>query len=234
MTSRLRNFSVVIFILAIVLSACGNQSPPSLTTAAAPTTLTNVVPESLMTVEGQAEDIIDSVPNAAWSQVNADISTIEQAWITYQPQAAKDGATQALQDSFTEGLARLKSAAGSQEASGTMQAANDLSAVVVDLFDLYHPAIPTDIGRLDVLERQLILDIANQNPTAVADTLAKLNQVWDRVRPSIVAHEGQAVAEQFEKSLTAQAAALNAQDTAAVIAEIQAGLEIVDALERLY
>jgi len=187
-----------------------------------------------MTIEGQAEDIIDVVPNADWSGVNADISTIEAAWTGYQSQAAKDGAPQALQDSFAQALARLKSSSNAKDAAGTLQAANDLSAATVELFDLYHPVIPTDIGRLDILERQIILDVASQNFTAATDTLASINRVWEGVRPSVLAHDGKSVAEQFDQSLATQAEALKAKDTAALTDEAKNGLELVDDLERIY
>jgi hypothetical protein len=78
-----------------------------------------------------------------------------------------------------------------------MNSNNDLSAAVIDLFAVYHPALPADLGRLDVLERQVVLDV-------------------------------------IANDLTAQAAALSAGDAAALTAEAGNGLELADALERLY
>lgn len=236
MTSYSRGFSAVILVLAILLSACGNQ-PASSSNAPIPSTVTTTngaVPDDLMTLEAQAEDIIDFVPGGDWSKVNADISTIDKAWSAYQQQAVQDGETQALQDSFSQALSRLKSASTSQDAIGTMQAANDLSAAVIDIFDLYHPIVPTDVGRLDVLERQVILDVENQDFTLATDTLAKMNTVWERVKPSVITHNGNDVAVQFDKSLTTQAEALKAKDATALTSEAKNGLEIVDSLERVY
>jgi hypothetical protein len=187
-----------------------------------------------MTVEAQAEDIIDFVPGGNWSKVNADISTIEKAWSAYQPQAAKDGATQDMQASFSQALSRLKSASTSQDALGTLQAANDLSAAVVDLFDLYQSVVPTEIGRLDVLERQIILDIEKQDSGAANATLAKIKTVWEQVKPSVLSHDGKDEAAQFDQSLATQAQALEAKDATALTSEARNGLEIVDALEQVY
>lgn len=236
MTSHSRSFSPVILVLALLLSACGSQpvSSSNTPTASTSTTITGAVPAELMTIEGQAEDIMDFVPNGDWSKVSADIATIEQAWSAYQPHAVNDGATPALQDSFAQALSRLQSASTAQDALGTRQAANDVSAAVMDLFALYHPVVPTEIGRLDVLERQLMLDVEKQNFTAATDTLAKINMVWERVKPSVLAQNGQAVAGQFEASLAAQAEALQAQDATALTNEVNNGLEIVDALENVY
>lgn len=139
-----------------------------------------------------------------------------------------------MKDSFILAFNHLQTTAAVNDITGTMQAANDLSAAVIDLFDLYHPLIPTDIGRLDVLERQIILDITTNNFTAATDSLAKVKTVWERVKPSILAHNGNKVAKEFEIGLTAQSKALDSKNANALKNETQNGLEIVDALEKVY
>jgi hypothetical protein len=99
---------------------------------------------------------------------------------------------------------------------------------------VYQPATPADLGRLDVLERQVVFDVAAKNFTADADGLAKVDAIWARLKPSILVHNGADVAKQFDASLTAQRAAWKGKDAAALAAEANKGLEIVDALEKLY
>ena len=234
MVSRFSHIISAFFTLAILLSACGNPQAQTISMQNVSTAPNGVVPDTLATIEAKAEDIIDLVPGGEWSRVNSDILAIEKAWEIYTPQATNDGASQALQDGFTEALSKLKSTAASQDKIGTLQASNDLSAVVVELFDLYHPLIPADIGRLDVLERQIILDVENQNFTAGTKTFAKTITVWEQVKPSILAHSGQSVVEQFDNSLAVQSTALKAQDGSTLIDEARNGLEIVDAMESLY
>jgi len=115
-----------------------------------------------------------------------------------------------------------------------MQGSNDVSAAVVELFALYNPVIPAGIGRLDVLERQVILDVAAQEYSAALETMTKTRSVWEHVKPSVLEHDGQEVAAQFEASLEAQAAALDSQEADALTREATDALELVDALERLY
>jgi len=195
---------------------------------------TGKLPAGLVTIEAQAEDIIDVAPGGDWKTIATDIVAISKAWKTYQPQATKDGATQAMLDSFDSALAALQGAATAQDKTGTMQASNDISAVVVDLFDLYHPAIPADVGRLDVLERQVVLDTAAGNFTAVSANLEKIDKIWRILKPSILAHNGEETAKQFEESLSIQSKALEAKDIEVITSEAKNALEIVDALEQLY
>ncbi len=130
-------------------------------------------------------------------------------------------------------LAGLKKTSAAKDAPGTLQAANDLSAAVVDLFTVYHPALPTDLGWLDVLERQVVLD-APGDDAAAADSLAKINAVWVRLKPVILAHNGSDAATQFENSLMTQQEALKTENASALAAEAKSGLELVDALEKLF
>ncbi|MGO9570473.1 MAG: hypothetical protein ACLP5H_23325 [Desulfomonilaceae bacterium] len=226
-----RPIPIILFILGFIV--CETQVTTLL--IASPTSAaTGTVPTNLLKIDEQSEDIIDTVPGGDWAKVNQDVASIVRLWASYQSHAAKEGVGESLQKTFSSTLTRLQTASASEDASGTMQAANDLSGVVMDLFDAYHPAIPADIGRLDVLERQIILDTAANNFEAATRSLAKVNAVWDRVKPSVLKHNGGAVAARFETSLVAQGNALKARDAKALTAETKNGLEIVDALEKVY
>jgi hypothetical protein len=192
------------------------------------------VPEPLSTIEAQAEDIIDVVPGGDWGKVTGDVAAIAKAWQAYQTQAASDKVPQPFQEALTAALDRLQKAAAAKKAPDTLQAANDLSAAVADLFAVYHPARPSDVGRLDVLERQVVLDVAADDFGAAADSLAKINAVWARLKPVIVAHNGSDAATQFENSLTAQQKALDQEDAKALTTEANNGLALVDVLEQLF
>ena len=208
----------------ILLTACG----------AKPAATPGSVPSDLQTIEAAAEDIIDVAPGGAWDQINADVTDIASAWNSYGPEAEKTGASQELQDAMTAALTQLQTATASKDPAATMQAANDVSAAVVELFALYNPTIPADIGRLDVLEREVILDVARQDYAAASASLSKARSTWERVKASAVEHNGQETAEQFEASLAAQESALESKDDSLLTNEARKALELVDSLERLY
>jgi len=216
---------LLILIPILVLTAC----------AAKPVaTPTGALPNSLVTIEAAAEDIIDLAPSGDWDKISADVTDIENAWKTYQPQAEKDGASQEIQDAMTSALSDLEAAAASKDAATTMQGSNDVSAAVVELFSLYTPKVPADIGRLDVLERQVILDVAAKDYSAATISLSKTMSVWREVKPSVLEHNGKEVAAQFEASLEVQAVAVDSKNDMQLTNEARNGLEIVDALEGLY
>jgi hypothetical protein len=192
------------------------------------------IPGALQTIEAQAEDIFDNVPGGGWAHVQQDVAAVSRAWREYLGQATTDGAPQPFQDALAEALGRLERASSASAAADTLQAANHLSAAVVDLFDVYRPAAPADLGRLDVLERQVLLDVAAGDLEAAADSLAKIDAIWSRLKPSVLAHNGAKAAAEFETSLATQRTGTLAQDGAAISAEATQGLELVDALEQVF
>jgi len=213
--------------LTLISTACGAKP---ISTPAAP----GVPPSSLVTIEAAAEDIIDYAPSGNWDKIGKDVTDIEAAWKTYQPQADSAGASKEIQTAMISALADLEAASALKDASATMQGSNDVSAAVVELFALYNPKVPANIGRLDVLERQVILDVAAKNYAAAEKSLAMTKSVWEEVKPTVLEHDGKDVAGQFESSLAAQEQALSSKDDATLTNEARDALEIVDALEGLY
>lgn len=237
MIAKVKAVVIITIVVGVLLSgACIAVPPPTAPAAGQPAAQSNpgAAPDELQTLEADAEDIIDIAPTGRWERITKDSTKMATAWQTYLPTANAAGATPAMQEAMTGALDHLQRAAESQDAVATMQAANDVSAVVVELFDLYHPAIPADIGRLDVLERQLILDVATNDYTKAQATFAKTEAVWANVKPSVLDHQGDVASQQFAESLQIQAQALQAKDAAALTAEAKNGLELVDVLERLY
>ncbi|HMN29933.1 MAG TPA: hypothetical protein PKE45_17405 [Caldilineaceae bacterium] len=224
-------------LAALICGAC--IAPP-----AAPTTdaqepamtkaATGPVPAALTTMEADAEDIMDYVPTGNWPRIDQDARHLAEAWQVYLPQADKEDAPQAIQTAMAAALERLQTAVRTHTAAATLQAANDVSAAVVELFANYNSVIPADIGRLDVLERQVILDVQAGDWTKTAQTLDQTMVVWSKVRSSALAHQGKQAVDQYDASLAMQADWLQARNAAKLTAEVKNGLEIVDALEAVY
>ncbi len=145
---------------------------------AATSALTGAVPDNLLQIEAQVEGIMDVVPNGIWTKENGDDSAVEFAWAGIQKLAAIDGATRSLLEACGQRLSLLKTAANAKSAPATMQVSDDLSGIFADLHDNHHPATATDLGRLDVLGREIILDVDRRDLDAGAKPLATIRSVW--------------------------------------------------------
>ena len=218
-------FFILLWIVSIFTIACAAEQPKA---------KPGIVPDALQTIEAAAEDIIDFAPSGNWDKISGDVTDIENAWNSYQPQASKDGASQENQDAMTSALSELQAAVSAKDPKETMQASNNVSAAIVELFALYHPKVPADIGRLDVLERQVILDVAAKNYTAATASLVRIKSVWKEVKSSVLEHTGKNVVTEYEASLSTQESALNGKNDSGLTSEANNGLEIVDKMEQLY
>src|SRR5205809_291590 len=105
---------------------------------------------------------------------------------------------------MNKAISDLRATAQSQDALGARQAANDVSKVIVDVFDLFEHKVPSDIGRLDWQERQVLIDADRGDWNAVAGDLAQLRQTFNRAKPGVLAAGGERQTADFEASLNEQ------------------------------
>jgi hypothetical protein len=223
-----RKLLALVVMTLLGLAACGNGGSGD--SAKRPK-----VPRPLDTIEAEAEDIIDIVPGGQWDKVGTDVKAIEEAWSTYRSQALADGAAPAQVVTFDGALSRLKAAAETRKPAETMQAANDVSAVTVELYGLYDIGRPVEIGRLDVIGRQIVFEADRKDLAAAGRQVAEVDGIWKRgLRADIVDHDGKKVAEQTDANLAAMQKAEAAGDPATLRSLANEFLEIVDRMEDLY
>jgi hypothetical protein len=190
------------------------------------------VPEPLQTIEAGAEDIIDLVPDSSWGRIVDDVDAMKSTWSTFHDNAVTADA--ALADRVDAAIDALSTAARSKNGPATSQAANDVSGPIVELFAHYDFPRPIQIGRLDVIGRQIILDSDRSDVAAAGAQIATARTEWSVLRGSVVAHNGDDVASKAEATLDALDRAARAGDRATLAKKATELLELVDAMEGLY
>lgn len=111
MKSHFQLLVTLLMLSIFILTAC---APKPVVTP------TGALPNSLITIEAAAEDIIDFAPSGNWDKISSDVADIANAWKAYQPQASKGGASQENQDAMTSALAKLQTASESKNPVATM------------------------------------------------------------------------------------------------------------------
>jgi|GEM_PF-2448694 len=190
------------------------------------------VPAPLIDMKVQAEDIIETVSDRNWGKVNQDLRMITSDWKSFHQQAVKDGIAPTMLDSLSLTVANLHKTCTSQDVFATMQAGNDMRVAIVDLFCFYHPVILVDVEYLNILERQILVDVQMGNWNATEQTLYILSDVWRRAEPFIIEHDGYSQAKKFSVCMKNLNDALQIKDTMTILLEAQYGLKIVDKLNR--
>lgn len=232
---------VAMAAVGVIAVACGTAikgaktaSPATIVATGSGATGTGTVPQPLQDIEGAAEAIIDVVPTKDWHQVLNETGAIEQNWRRYRPAAVDDGAPDGVLTAFEAALADLKAAATVHHDQETMQASNDLSAATVELFGLYNPAVPVDIGRLDVVGRQVVLDVSSHDLAAASNSVGQMRTIWEGIRKSVIDNDGRDVARQMDATVASLEKALDVQNAEALTVQAKIELEVVDAMEGLY
>lgn len=232
---------VAMAAVGVIAVACGTATKGAKTASPATIVATGsgaqgagTVPPPLQDIEGAAEAIIDVVPTKDWLQVLNETGAIERNWRRYRPAAVDDGVPDGVLTAFEAALAHLKAAATVHHDQETMQASNDLSAATVELFGLYNPVVPVDIGRLDVVGRQVVLDVSSHDLAAASNSVGQMRTIWEGIRKSVIDNDGLDVARQMDATVASLENALDVQNAEALTVQAKIELEVVDAMEGLY
>lgn len=190
------------------------------------------VPSPLVRLEENSEDIIDQVPKARWTRIGGDVVVMRRAWRRYA-EAARSVDTD-LARRLDRALDRLEPAAANQDPSATTQAANDVSAPVVELFARYASGHPVQVGRLDVIGRQIVIEAARGEVPAARGQIAAARAQWRAVKASVIGHGGCVVAKRTDATFARLQEAAAVGDAATITKAANALLELVDGMERTY
>jgi hypothetical protein len=166
--------------------------------------------------------------------VAAAAASLDRDWQAFRPQAQAAGATAAVLDATDQAVAGLDDAAAGTDGLAMARAANAVSAAMPDLFSLFQPAVPPALLTLDGLGRELVLDGKEADFTAASGHLASLSAAWESARAQVVAAGGTTEAAQYDAALSALDADTSASDPARLQTDANAGLDLVDAMEKLF
>jgi hypothetical protein len=197
------------------------------------------IPPSLNTVESAAEDTIDFAHAGNRAKV---IATARKLQRTAAGRASADlrkagvptDTIRALQD-----RARLVSSLA--RTAGFLRlslGANQVSALMPELFAHYSTPIPPAVQRLDYVDREAQLRSRAGDETSVSAAVDDLVATWAVLKPDVIKAGGAKVAARFSRHVAAMRRLAKGSDAAELQAELQAeagrGLELVDRLEETF
>jgi hypothetical protein len=221
-------FFTGLLLLPLVYAACGDDDDGSAQpSAGAP------IPAEVRAIEEAAEDAIDQVFADNWTEVSADATSIEDDWQTFLSSAQADGVSDGQKSDMAAAISAMREASRLRDGLDARQGANNVSEVIIDVFDLFQVTIPTDVGRLDYLERQVIIDAEQDDWDAVGEDVVRVRETFDGVRGEVETAGGLEQTQAFDESIVKQEELAAARDRA-ITEEATVGLELVDALESVY
>ena len=100
---------------------------------------------------------------------------------------------------------------------------------------LYRTPFPVDLGRLDVIGRQIVLGAARRQAAGTSEQIDLADAIWNAgLEADVAAHAGKVVAAQTDATITALQEARDNHDFDTMSKHAQMLLEVVNAVEGLY
>lgn len=186
------------------------------------------LPPALDAIEGRAEDVLSALPN--WRRVRGHAARISQLWNVYRPNAIASGATPEFVTEMGQQVTNLVAAASARNVTGTQEAAIELRAAAIDLFNFYNPRVPADAKRIAAVARELMLDVRAGDWAEVTLLNAKAHDAyWARLRPFVLPRNGGACrAASVDDAFASLAQAITDENAPNAI---EAAWDVIDAIE---
>jgi hypothetical protein len=196
----------------------------------------------LLSIDQRAQQIVRLAPTGDWPQIDAYIADIDDAWARYVDTAVKPApqsesaqtTTATLEDRVAATIGELKEAAAKRDAPATTTTADRLDVAVVSLYENLHAAVSPNLRRLEVLERQILIDLSSDAYNSAMRTVDSAEAVWHRVQPRIQIRAGYEAAVTLDGQFVVQRTALQVRDRTTVIASVQTVLSLIDDIQNLY
>ncbi len=222
--------AAVVGVLAALAVPAAQPGPVRASTAASG----QAVPASLQAVESGAEDVIEAALARDRAGVVARATALRAEAngpaATALRRARVPAARIALLEQRAAKLARLSRRAPLIE---VLLAANEVSALMAGLYARFHDRTPAQLLTLDYLDREAQFRSLARQPARVVAAIASLRRVWTAVRPRVLAAGGRREAAAYDGHVAVMAG-LDPRAGASVQSEARRGLELVDALERVF
>ena len=204
-----------------------------LSTAAPSQGAKTALPGELDKLESAAEDIMDDADSGDWTKAQQKVDTIQHNLTALESSFQTVGVPSQLIDGIKTPLADLKKQVQAKNALQTKVEANRITKVIPDIYDYYQVTMPTDLGRLDYLGREVALCAEQGDWAAAGDSMNQIMDVWGRLKQSLNSAAQKSAAD-FQSSVDALSGDVSKQDASAVAKDSTALLDKVDVLEKAY
>ena len=102
-----------------------------------------------------------------------------------EPSFRAAGVPEAIVNEIRTRLTMLETQVQAKNAYAAKVQANAITRVIPDVYDHYRVTVPTDLGRLDYLGREILLNVEKGDWAAGRNTAAEVLRVWTRLKPTL-------------------------------------------------
>jgi hypothetical protein len=198
-----------------------------------------VIPNAIDALESAAEDCGEAVRAKDWSRAERLAMKLRRGWPEAKSDADAHGGATMAQRAIEDAIGKLAMDVAAHASQAAQVDANAVSLSIADLFELYAPAVPPEVLRLDARFRGLQIDADFASWGTAASDAGSLAASWQRVKPLVASAapkragvKGAAtLVADMDGTIDALSAALKNEDGAGAAEQAERGLDLVDVVE---
>ncbi len=143
--------------------------------------LATPTPAELQSLSDGADQIFDNAQVGNWAAASAALQSMNSAWSAFRA----GNVPPMLMEQMDQTLAALATAVGAQQRLESRQASIDVARASLDLQLRHRPVPEIDLALLDLWGRQILVDIAAGDRSAVLGDVATLKWIRDRLADDV-------------------------------------------------
>lgn len=152
------------------------------------------VPKAVDDLGNAGEDLYDAIDARNWREAQTLLARVERA--AHALPAAP--AIRDQQPALAAEIDSLHRAIAAHDRLPALEGANQVTYRSARLTEPYAPPTPTEVLLLDYYGREVDIWAAQRDSARLRRTVADLRTTWERVKPAVVSHHGEAAARQMD------------------------------------
>jgi hypothetical protein len=135
------------------------------------------IPEELSTIGDGATQVFEAAPSKSWNELSATVESMTAAWNTYRA----TGVPPFLDAQMADALGVLDAAVGARHVADIRQATIGVGHAELDLELQFRASDDVDLDRLELWQRQLVVDRKAGDADAITGDHATIQTIRDRI-----------------------------------------------------
>lgn len=198
-------------------------TPPSKVKKAAP-------PKQIEAVESNSEDIVDDINNNDWINAQNRVDQIKLNISELIPMLVAASIPSNLIDGITAAVSNLEKEVKSKKNYESKVQANRITKYIPDISDYYIVVLPTDLGRLDYLGREIALNADVEDWASASSNYEKTKNIWGNLKTKL-SPIYKNDADKYQNSIDNLNKYINQKDAVLTKKEANILLDLTDVLE---
>ncbi len=220
----IKKLSLILLVVVIICAFAGCKNTGTKVSTTDP-------PQQLDKIESATEEILDNIAANDWMAAQSKVSEIESDFTKVKPKLKKAKIATDTINGLSNAIKGLSTAVSAEMSYDARAEANKIFKFLPDVYDHYKNTVPTDLGRLNYLGHEIILNAEKYEWDAATTNCYTALELWGDLKTELKADYNNDVAS-FQNTIDDLQRAVESKDAAAVTKQAGTLLDQVVVLER--